>query len=135
MQGRSDYERAMFPGRTAPRTPWIALAAALVLLVQGAFPSWAVARATGDSPFAVTMCEPGSGNAARDDKAPAGHDTRDCCDPCICAAALAVPAQAALDEPVRYALTIAPPAAIADAPSARARDPPRPPSQAPPQTV
>ena len=125
-------ERAMSPPRPPSRTPWIALAAALVLLVQGAFPTWAVARAMADTPFAVTMCGEGAG---RDDKVPAQHDSRDCCDPCVFAVALAAPAPTTLPAPVRYAVAARPGAFFTDAPSTRARDPPRPPSQAPPKTI
>lgn len=109
--------------------------AALVLLVQGAFPTWAVAGAIGGAPMMIQMCSEGGKTYALLDPAP-GHQTRhDCCDPAVFAAALPAPAPEALAQPVRYAVPVQPAAAVAGAPTTRARDPPRPPSQAPPQTV
>lgn len=109
--------------------------AVLVLLVQGAFPTWAVARAVGAAPMVLQMCAEGGERFALADQVP-GHQSRhDCCDPFVFAAALAAPPPQGPAEPMRYASPAERLIVVADAPSTRARDPPRPPSQAPPRTV
>lgn len=121
---------------SAPRRTYgTALIAALVLLVQGAFPTWAVARAVGAAPLMIQMCSQGGETYALLDHAPAHQTQHDCCDPAVFAAALPAPGPEVLAKPVRYAVPTHAAAVIAGAPSTRARDPPRPPSQAPPQTV
>lgn len=130
-------QRPMSQPRRArrPTAPWTALIAALVLLVQGAFPTWAVARAVGAAPMTIQMCSEGGKSHTLLDHAPGQQTQHDCCDPAVFAAALPAPAPEILAQPVRYAVPAHKAADLVGVPSTRVRDPPRPPSQAPPQTV
>ena len=113
----------------AERRAIIALVAVFVLLVQGLFPTFAMAAY---GPGGMPICsEAGQTAGVAGDPAvpsPAGHQ----CQHCVCAAPAADPPQAATVAAVAYWIALAPVTETPRGERPQARAPPRPPGQGPP---
>jgi hypothetical protein len=123
--------RLSFPSRSAGPRPWIALLAALALVLQGLIPAAALAH---DHAGLIQLCTAHGVKlvGAPDDHGKGGHFGGLACEQCVMASFAAVgAAPPAPPLPVRWTWLVRLPAAPAAAPPP-ARAPPRPPSQGPP---